>query len=518
MAAPLTALITLLQDNVGKKNAADWINRSIAEDQNPFSFVIVAAHKVIFPGLGSSSIIQVWWLVALFIVSMGIALAGLILRLQQGRFWLVHRIDSRITMPNISIQNSFWAFMYSALSIVALAMTTRIAAGTDYSSWYVNFGSLLPLVLFMGQYAEIWASCSSYFIRRTERHEDDPLLVSICFMLLPFTWPLVAIIPPLVGFTIAAQNLHQIFAGARKCVSNLHALSAAWVPGMGTDNLLAQLTEGLGPLHQVLAYGLAYTIYTQLAFGYMGSILAITFVLYIIASVVEVMNLRRQSHKLRLQTQVGVARPPQRLSFPPKLTLNSAAGTVSSEPAFNGFQMNCSGDDALTSQLKLQASLIEWATTNRVLTAIPVSLMLLFNSGLSFWSAAKPIHLGDDYRQVQEITIVAGWINVSLSTIVAVLILFRSLSGSPEVTLKVKNWAPWLPLAPINTSPKTTFTAQGPLTMTYYTDSIQKSPFMSADGSQNDLKMPDFAGTVSGITIKRERQVSVDDGTQRSSV
>ncbi|SGY80154.1 BQ5605_C008g05313 [Microbotryum silenes-dioicae] len=518
MAAPLAALIKLLQDNVGEKIAAEWINRSIAEDQNPFNFVLAAAHELIFPGLGRSPIIQAWCLVALFIVSMMIALAGLILRLRQGRFWLVHRIDSRVTMPNISIQNSFWAFMYSALSIVALAMTARIAAGTDYSSWYVNFGSFLPLVLFMGQYAEIWASCSSYFVRRTGRHEDDPLLVSICFMFLPLAWPLLAIIPPLVGFIIAAQNLHQIFAGARRCLSNFQALSAAWVPGMGTDNLLAQLTEGMEPLHQVLASGLAYTSYTQLAFGYMGSILAITFVLYIIASVVEVMNLRRQSHKLRHQIQVGVARPPQRLSFPPKISLNSAAGTISSEPAWNGFQMNCSGDDALTSQIKIQESLLEWATTNRFLTAIPVSLMLLFNSGLSFWSAAKPIHLGNNYRPVQNMTIVAAWINVILSTIVAVLILFRSLSGSPEVTLKVKSWAPWLPLAPTSTSPTTTFTAPAPLTMSYHTGSTKKNSFMLAEDSQNDLTMPESAGTVSGITIQRERQVLVVDGTQHSSV
>ncbi|SCV71023.1 BQ2448_3785 [Microbotryum intermedium] len=491
---------------------------AIANDLNPFTFTIQAAHNAVYPAMGRSCVVQSWCLVGLFVVSMIIVLVGLVLRLLQGRFWLVHRIDSRITMPNISIQNSFWAFMYNAFSIVSLAMTTKIVTGSHYPSWYISFGGFLPLVLFMGQYAEIWATCSSYFVRRSQPHKDDSLLISSCFMLLPLAWPVIAMIPPIIAFSIAAQNLRGLFHSAQKCVINLEAFSAAWRPGLGTDTNLLQLTEALQPLREVAAYAPIYALYTKIAFRYVGGILALTFVLYIVASVVEGDHLRRQSHKLRLQTQFGVAGSPQRLSFPPRLTLDRDAGTASSDPTFQSLQANLSGDDALTSQLKLQASLIEWATLNRLLTAIPVSLMLIINSGLSFSSAANPLHIGDNSGRVQIITLVAAWINVSLSTVVAILILFRSLSGSPEVTLRVKEWAPWLPLAPINTMTKTSWVIHAPLTPTSFYGSMKENQYPTKEGSDKHVTLHELPCAVNGITVNRERLIFVDEGATHASV
>jgi hypothetical protein len=57
---------------------------------------------------------QLWTLLGLFAVSMVIILAGIALRISQGRFWLVHRVDSTVLIPNISLTYSVCAVAYAA--------------------------------------------------------------------------------------------------------------------------------------------------------------------------------------------------------------------------------------------------------------------------------------------------------------------------------------------------------------------------------------------------------------------
>ncbi|SCZ98444.1 BZ3500_MvSof-1268-A1-R1_Chr7-1g09139 [Microbotryum saponariae] len=70
--------------------------------------------------------------------------------------------------------------------------------------------------------------------------------------------------------------------------------------------------------------------------------------------------------------------------------------------------------------------------------------MLATYAGLPFWfePARKSIHLGEKNGWVRAITFVAAWINENISTVVAVLMLLRALSGSQTATMRVKTWAP----------------------------------------------------------------------------
>lgn len=49
-----------------------------------------------------------------------IVLASLVLRLQQGRFWLFHRVDKTIVIPNISTIYGICALAYAARAFSGL--------------------------------------------------------------------------------------------------------------------------------------------------------------------------------------------------------------------------------------------------------------------------------------------------------------------------------------------------------------------------------------------------------------
>ncbi|KDE07817.1 hypothetical protein MVLG_01912 [Microbotryum lychnidis-dioicae p1A1 Lamole] len=360
-------------------------------------------------------------------------------------------MDSRITMPNISIQNSFWAFLYSLMSIIELVITSRIVSGSVYPSWYIGYQGFLPVVIFLGQYPEIWATASAWCMRKYGPHRDDSGLISACFTALPFLWPLVAVSPPIGFFSLAARALGGVHGGVGQCIVNLKAFESSWTSGATMDTDLAQLVQALQPLATIAAYAQIYAFWSRVAFRFVGSVLVITFMLYVIATVIEYSHLSRQVRNLRRKAGFGLAMAPNRKGlFPGKM--DCAAQPSASTSAKFAVQIGSSNNDSTNTQLEQQARLMAWAISNRLLTAVPVSLMLSTNAALAFWSSVTPIKLSDNDGTIQIIGLVAAWINSICSTVVAVLILFRALSRSSTTTEAVKRLAPWLPLAPMSTA------------------------------------------------------------------
>lgn len=102
-----------------------------------------------------------------FAISALVIAFGLVLRLRQGRFWILHRIDSTILIPNISVCYGLCALVYAALGMVSIVDAVRVADGSDYPVHYVVVVGVWPMVLWAGQYAEIWAVSGSEPARRS---------------------------------------------------------------------------------------------------------------------------------------------------------------------------------------------------------------------------------------------------------------------------------------------------------------------------------------------------------------
>lgn len=114
--------------------------------------------------------------------------------------------------------------------------------------------------------------------------------------------------------------------------------------------------------------------------------------------------------------------------------------------------------------------LMEWAKMNRILTTACIAALLLVNSGLHLWKGLTPLKLRVpsartylllsytlrrlltrsllDQPEFQTDILVSGWVNSILSTVVAILILLRSLDGSSPMIIRLKASFPILPLPP----------------------------------------------------------------------
>ncbi|KDE02962.1 hypothetical protein MVLG_06528 [Microbotryum lychnidis-dioicae p1A1 Lamole] len=238
---------------------------------------------------------------------------------------------------------------------------------------------------------------------------------------------LITLIPSFALLTILKHRMDTVFINANVTTTSLSKLSSTWVPGQPL--LLSNLEESLQSLIPLIASNRSLTHWETIANGYVGSVLCITSVLYIAAAVIEITHLRKQARDLRQRVGLPVAP----LS-PTKLEDDSQAS--STVPA--------TADVDLRNHLIAQASLVEWATTNRLLVSTLISVMLVSNTVLAYRTASIHISLVHNSGEVQAIALIGAWINSILSFLVAILILFRSLEGSNALTNWLRRFAPLL--------------------------------------------------------------------------
>ncbi|SGZ22699.1 BQ5605_C022g09528 [Microbotryum silenes-dioicae] len=455
----IPVIVKLLNQTMGPEDSQEWLKRygtpivqAILEGREPYQIAIEAIREAVYPKEGPAFMIQLWTLVGLFSVSVVLTLLGIVLRLRQGRFWLFRRIDCRITMPNISVHNSFWAFVYHCLSIVELVITSKIVSGSSYPSWYISFQCALPLALFAGQVTEVWATFGSSYIRKFGSHHDDPLITTILYQSLPFMFALIALVPSFALLAMLERYLNAVYINADAISTSLGNFSSTWVPGQPV--LVSNLEQSLQSLIPLVASMRSLSQWYKIANSYIGCVLGITSVLYISAAVIEITHLRKQVRDLRQRVGVPVAPV-----SPRKLEDDSQASpTVPPRDSGATADVDLRGH-LLWAQFDFaQASLVEWAAKNRFLVSTSISIMLLSNTFLSFRIAFVSVSIIRNTGDVQAIALIAAWVNSVLSFLVATLILFRSLEGSNALTKWLRRVAPYLPLPPTTTTTTTTRT------------------------------------------------------------
>ncbi|KDE02959.1 hypothetical protein MVLG_06525 [Microbotryum lychnidis-dioicae p1A1 Lamole] len=349
-------------------------------------------------------------------------------------------------MPNISVHNSFWAFVYHCLSIVELVITSKIVSGSSYPSWYISFQCALPLALFAGQVTEVWATFGSSYIRKFGSHHDDSLITSILYQSLPSMFALVTLVPSFALLAMLERYLDVVFINADAISTSLGNLSSTWVPGQPV--LVSNLEQSLQSLIPLVARMRSLSQWYKIANSYIGCVLGITSVLYISAAVIEITHLRHQSRDLRQRVGLPV------VSFSPRKLEDDSQASPTVPPRDSG----ATADVDLRGHLFAQASLVEWAAKNRFLVSTSISIMLLSNTFLSFRIAFVSVSIIRNTGDVQAIALIAAWINSVLSFLVATLILFRSLEGSNALTKWLRRVAPYLPIPPTTTTTTTTRT------------------------------------------------------------
>ncbi|SGY19500.1 BQ5605_C014g07664 [Microbotryum silenes-dioicae] len=473
MASSIVEVSTLLSEGLGTEGQAEWMKlcrfispvlwwlgsmflifdptstdgdlmiEALATNKNPYPIAMASVEKGLYLRVSTSVINQFRFLIALFAVSLAFILLGFVLRLFQGRFWLYYRIDSRVTIPNILVHYSIWAVIFIGLSIFGLVTTIKCASGTRTPNWYIILQGILPLALFLGQYSEVWATAAGYAIRRYGVHNGDPLLVSLAFTFLPALCPLVILVPSVTTFVLSAKNFGQVETSGAAVLLSLKISAESWIPGEGL--VLSQLEPSLHNLGLMMTAARLHGHYIKIAFLYTGVSLSIMFILiypplgyiifsniqsYVTASLVEVGQLRSQAKHLKSIVRIG-AEPDTDSGAPPP-----AEG--SPKEAAHSF------NDRPCAQLRAQSELVEWAASNRLLTATLISLTLLVNAAFAFWFTTKPIALANDNHRFSTIVLVSAWVNSILLALVAILILFRSLDGSNPAAKRMIKILPWL--------------------------------------------------------------------------
>ncbi|KDE04638.1 hypothetical protein MVLG_04938 [Microbotryum lychnidis-dioicae p1A1 Lamole] len=435
MASSIVEVSTLLSEGLGTEGQAEWMKlygdlmiEALATNKNPYPIAMASVEKGLYLRVSTSVINQFRFLIALFAVSLAFILLGFVLRLFQGRFWLYYRIDSRVTIPNILVHYSIWAVIFIGLSIFGLVTTIKCASGTRTPSWYIILQGILPLALFLGQYSEVWATAAGYAIRRYGVHNGDPLLVSLAFTFLPALCPLVILVPSVTTFVLSAKNFGQVESSGAAVLLSLKISAESWIPGEGL--VLSQLEPSLHNLGLMMTAARLHGHYIKIAFLYTGVSLSIMFVSYVTASLVEVGQLRSQAKHLKSIVRIG-AEPDTDSGAPPP----AEGSTKEAAHSFN---------DRPCAQLRAQSELVEWAASNRLLTATLISLTLLVNAAFAFWFTTKPIALANDNHRFSTIVLVSAWVNSILLALVAILILFRSLDGSNPAAKRMIKILPWL--------------------------------------------------------------------------
>ncbi|KAK4055683.1 hypothetical protein OIV83_000229 [Microbotryomycetes sp. JL201] len=418
---------------------AEIVLKRIIPGTNPWPVIIQALKDPFYPEVSTSFRPQMWFLLGLFIVTTLVIIAGLALRLIQGRFWLVHRIDRTVLIPNISVWFGVCALAYSALGMVTIVNAIQISRGGDYPRSYLALSVVWPAVLWLGIYSEIWATFAAYYIRRYGAHFQESSFKSVVAAVLPWVFPLVAIIPCAVLFTLGATRFNHSISLYSEVRAQLFEFRDQWQPAFGLD--LGNLASILSPVEDLGASMLGYSRFCKIAFSYAACVMLLTMLIYVVGATLEITHLRRLAASVEDKVRTTpVAQHTPRMNG----VQSPQLGALMSEK--QAVVQNTDSD--LLSSFQKQSMLLRWAATNRTCTAFLITIMLVENAAMLFWYALAPLEIKADSAQFQTIVIVSCWLNGVLSALVSLLLLFRSLDGSNNVAKRLYQVAPWLPLPP----------------------------------------------------------------------
>ncbi|KAM0745852.1 hypothetical protein T439DRAFT_330307 [Meredithblackwellia eburnea MCA 4105] len=408
----------------------DSILDRVDPNTNPYDTFLPLLYAVFYPATSSHFDLQLWILLGVFVASALVVIAGLVLRMMQGRFWLVHRIQNTLLMPNASVCYGLFALIYIALGLLQIVNAVRISGGPEnpYPRYYLVLQGIWPMFLWLGMYTELWATLCTLAYRRYGFHETTSRWKIILAQVLPLMVPIVALAPQLGLFLMANNVFNTALNQDDTIVQDFKLWQKEWTVDKGLDLGNLQIVIPTG--QQLADSFITFSWYSRCGFYFATAILITSVIVYGVTVFFEVSHLKEQAKEFRGQAPL---KDDARISGP--LT----AGSSDLEQ-----QLDCEW----FSGVGRQAQLLEFVASNRTWTAVLISVMLLENAGLSLWYALTPATFPTDGVQFQAIILVSCYCNGVLQALVSLLILFRSIDGGHHTTRQLKKVFPFLPFPP----------------------------------------------------------------------
>ncbi|GAA5855711.1 hypothetical protein JCM8547_001653 [Rhodosporidiobolus lusitaniae] len=439
---------------------------------NPYTVIIAAADGLFHPSVPYAFAAQMRVGYVLFGISILLILVGLAIRVASGRFWIFHRLDGTITLPNTSVVYGLCSLVYSILGLIVISCSIDVASDRDIARYYVGTRMVWVGPLWLGAYIEAWATLCGWYIRKKGAFYQKSLLKSTLATVLPFLIPVLAWAAPTVLFYLAATNYNTSYRISKGIIMEIEGWQAEWQAGDGlqVDKLL-QLFEPGAELGDHL---IRYSDYSRVGNAVCAGILLVTLVIYTLASVLEIQHLTSTISSLRakaVQHQPANLASPARSSssnpkhhpffgkpapppspFSPTPPLSTAAASAFPPPSPRPPSPSYTQQQPWT--------LLLWVRRNRIWSVACIVAMVLVNTALQAWQAATRLDLRYPSGQFQVQVLACCWLNGILSTLVSLLLLFRSLdSTSSPLLASLRRTLPFLPFPPpANASPAGTRT------------------------------------------------------------
>ncbi|BGP23781.1 proteophosphoglycan ppg4 [Rhodotorula toruloides] len=439
---------------------AEWIEpnyeeilQSVAAGQSPYLVILDIVRNLYHPDVPPGFTGQLYFLLGLFAVHALILVFGLAIRLAQGRLWFFTRLDRTVVLPNTSTLYGFCAIVYAALGIVLIVASIDISRGGDLPRWYQGMRVSWFGCLWVGAYFEIWSTLCGWYIRKKGAFYKESSVKTVLAILFPLAVVLIAWVPPLVLFYFSINAYNHSYIVAQEIVVMLEEWQKTWTPakGLEIDKLATLFTPG-----SELGHDFTRSLHLSRAgHAYLAGILLATFAVYLVGISLEVAHLSQTVSDLRAQAKEAVFRR-NRVARPSDLTgkTNERSDSSASIPSLSTriarqLDEEQFAHDGRTEATEHPWTLLAWVRRNRLYSAGCIATLLLVNAGIDLWQATTRMDLRYPSGEFIVEMLISCWMNGILSTVVALLLLFRSLdaSTSPFLTL-LRHRLPFLPFPP----------------------------------------------------------------------
>ncbi|GAA5855691.1 hypothetical protein JCM8547_001647 [Rhodosporidiobolus lusitaniae] len=467
----------------------------VSTGHSPYLYIIKIVIALYHPKVDWGFRTQLGIANGLFGLSIVIILVGLAIRVSSGRFWIFHRLDSTIVIPNTSVMYGLCSLAYSALGMVLVVCAVRISKNEEIPRYYVGARAAWIGPLFTGIYCEVWATLCGWYIRKKGAFYKESLPKTILAIVLPFLIPFLAWAAPTVLFYLAASNYNTSCRIGNDIIDSLREWQVDWTPekGLETDKLLQLFAPGA----ELGDHLIAYTDQSRIGYAVCAAILLATLIAYAVGSILEIRHLGATIAQLRAKTYEENGFPPPRSSTSAGRRASSSAKSLGSaickvlspssspSPPLPSSVISPSSlppnltnpldeehfgrPDGRTAAVQHPWTLLAWVRRNRIWSVACIFTLLAVNAALEIWQAATPLDLRYPSGQWQVQILASCWLNGILSTLVSLLLLFRSLDATSSPLLSsLRHHLPFLPFPPpVTPTARSLITTEPPRYLTY---------------------------------------------------
>ncbi|GAA5965487.1 hypothetical protein JCM8115_005769 [Rhodotorula mucilaginosa] len=461
----MSSNIVTLADAPGTvPNPTDWLwpmyeelVQHVATGQSPYLFLVDVVHKLYHPALPLGFRTQLYFHLGLFSVCSLLIVLGLLMRLKQGRLWVFHRLDRTIVLPNASTLFGICALIYAGLGFWLIDSTIKVSKGAGLPRHYTGLRVAWFGAIWSGTFFEIWTTVAGWYVRKYGANHRESTLRSCIAIAIPVVVVLIAWIPPIILCIPHAQRFNRSFRTAQGITAKMLEWQTSWQPGDGID--LAKLMTLFAP-GAVLSDELrASHRLKQICSYYCTAVLFLTFLCYVVAASLEILQLGQTVRDLRASAAQRLPSSPATNEKPslssstvPALGYGPTSTTTTHSPTSTAVESKYSA--GTTSQETHRAqdepwALLAWVRRNRIYSAVCIATMLVTQASVDLWRAVSPLNLRYPSGQFQVEILVSCWVHGILATTVSLLLLFRSLdTSSSRFLTRLRTACPWLPFPP----------------------------------------------------------------------